>query len=70
MIDLEKMEVQIGPNGGKIIQFVTWWVVPTFGMAQDLDEAKKVMGDNGLPFNVVKPVTVAICDNGLYEVML
>ena len=65
MVDLEKMTVQIGPNGGNIIRFDTWWVVPTFGMTQTLDDAKQVMSENGLPFNVVKPITVAVCDNGL-----
>lgn len=70
MIDLDAMTVVIGPNGGKIIRFDTWWVIPTFGMTQDLADAKQIMTDNGLPFNIVKPITVAVCDNGLYEVML
>jgi hypothetical protein len=70
MIDLDKMEVSLGTQTGKIIRFDTWWAIPTLGMATTLDQAKQVTSENGLPTNVVKPFTVAICDNGLYEVML
>lgn len=70
MIDLDKMEIHLGDNGGKIVRFDTWWLIPTFGMAQTLDAAKKVTSEAGLPTSVVRPVTVAICDNGLYEVMI
>lgn len=70
MIDLDKMTVTIGTQTQTINRFDTWWAIPTFGMAVSLDEAKQVMVDNNLPFNMVRPLTVAICEGGLYEVML
>ena len=64
------MSVKIGTNEGRISHFDTWWVVPSFGLFQTLDDAKKVLGENGIPTNMVKPVTIAICENGLYEPIL
>lgn len=70
MVDLDRMTVTLGAQTQDIMSFETWWVVPGHGMATSLDDAKKAMLETGLPFNLVKPVTVALCKGGLYEVML
>lgn len=70
MVNLEAMTVTLGSQTQTILRFDTWWAVPSFGMTTSLDDAKQLCGENGIPINLVKPFTVAICEGGLYEVML
>jgi hypothetical protein len=70
VVDLEKMTVTLGTQTQGIIRFDTWWVLPSLGIAVSLDEAKQVCNEQGLPLSVIRPITAAICEGGLYEVML
>jgi hypothetical protein len=70
MIDLDKMTVAIGTQSQRIMRFDTWWVVPGQGLAVSLDQAKEAANLIGVPYNIIRPMTVAIGEDGLYEVML
>ncbi len=69
MIDLREMTVTIGSDNGPIKDFQTWWVTP-FGLCQQLGTAKEKLDAEGIPYSVLKPITVAMCTNGLFEPIL
>ena len=69
MIDYKEMTVQIGPNKGVIDRFELWWQTP-FGMCGTLEEAKEKLATVDMPFELLRPVPIVICKNGLYEVIL
>lgn len=67
MINLKEMKVDLGAGQiGDIIRFDTWWNTP-FGMLSSLEAAKIKMEENVMPYELIRPITVAVCKNGLYE---
>ncbi len=66
MIDYKEMVLTIGTNSGQVISFDTWWMTP-FGICGSLDEAKRALDSRELPYDILRPITVAVCSNGLYE---
>lgn len=69
MIDYNNMVVTIGLNNGDIDHFEVWWMTP-FGMCQTLSEAKDKLTEKEIPFDVLRPLPVAVCKNGLFEPLL
>ena len=68
MINYDEMTLTLGPNGGNITSFEVWWMTP-FGLAK-FEDAKAKLKESDIPLSVLRPVTVVMCDNGLYEVIL
>lgn len=67
MINLVDKIVELKDSKGNITSFEVWWVTP-FGMFDKLDEAIVRLKEIDLDPNLIlKPIVVAICDNGLYE---
>lgn len=66
MIDYTDMTITLGTNRGKIARFEVWFITP-YGMFPNVEEAKTKMAINDLPLDLLRPISVAICDNGLFE---
>lgn len=66
MIDFNDMTVTIGRKKGIITNFEVWWMTP-IGLAETLQDAKDKLTELNIPFDVLKPLVVAVSENGLYE---
>lgn len=70
LIDLERGEIILGEKKVKIKKFEVWWNSP-MGLHTSFDDAKDQMRTQELPINmIVKPVPVAIAEDGTYECII
>ena len=70
MFDLRARQIRLRGRESYVTQFQVWWVVPTFGIFTNLEDAiaqcDKVEMD---PQSCCIPTTVAVGDDGAYEVL-
>lgn len=66
MIDHDKGLIRLGKQEDVIARFDIWWLTP-FGVEVNYEDAKLLLKNNGMPLSILRPVTVAVGQKGLYE---